>query len=197
MKAFTFNRYRTVNIAIMTLLFSIAEALIVSGARRWFPELPYTLSLNILFMSLEIMRWRGFGAISAFAGGFVFCLASGADARYYAIYCLGNLLAMIVLLFIRKAGREKIRQDFLLSAFYVILVFLVACIGRYLVSLIFVREPLMIVQFLSTDLLSLIFAIVAIFASRNADGIFEDQKDYLLRLEREREEKARERDSEI
>ena len=191
MKAFTFNRYRAVNIAVLTLLFSIAEALIVSGARRWFPELPYTLLLNILFMSVEIMRWRGFGAISALAGGLVFCLASGADARYYAIYCLGNLFAMLILLFVRSIGREKIRRDFLLSALYVILIFVLACIGRYLVSLIFVREPLMIIQFLSTDLLSLIFAIVAVFAIRNADGVFEDQKDYLLRLESEKKEKER------
>ena len=194
MKAFTFARYRAVNIAIMTLLFSIAEALIVTGAKKWFPELPYTLSLNILFMALEIMRWRGLGAISAIAGGAVFCLASGADARYYAIYCVGNLFAMAVMLFIRLAGRKKIRQDALLSAFYVILVFLAACIGRYCVSLIFEWEPVMIVQYLTTDLLSMIFAIVAVLAVRNADGIFEDQKDYLFRLEWERKEKAAEQD---
>ena len=194
MKAFTFNRYRTVNIAIMTLLFSIAEALIVTGAKKWFPELPYTLSLNILFMSLEIMRWRGFGAIAAVAGGFVFCLASGADARYYVIYCVGNLFAMAVMMFIKGVGRTKIRQDVLLSIFYVLLIFLAACIGRYCVSLIFAGEPLMIVQYLTTDLLSLIFAIVAVLAARNAEGIFEDQKDYLFRLVREREEKAHEQD---
>ncbi|MBO4416098.1 MAG: hypothetical protein J5824_09000 [Lachnospiraceae bacterium] len=194
MKAFTFNRYRAVNIAIMTLLFSIAEALIVTGARRWFPELPYTLSLSILFISLEIMRWRGSGAISAIAGGFVFCLASGADARYFAIYCLGNLFAMAVLVFVKAVGRNKIRQDAMLSVCYVVLVFLAACIGRYCVSLIFAGEPLMIVQYLTTDLLSLLFAVVAVLIVRNADGIFEDQKDYLFRLERERKEKAGEQD---
>ena len=175
MKAFTFNQYRTANITIMTLLFSVAEALIVLGAGRWFPELPYTLSLNILFMSLEIVRWRGAGAISAVAGGIVFCLASGADARYYAIYCIGNLFAMLVLIFIKFVGRKKVRQDVLLTILYVVLVFLLACIGRYCVSLIFIREPLMIVQYLTTDLLSLIFAIIAILVARNADGIFEDQ----------------------
>lgn len=192
MKALTFNRYRLINIAVMTLMFSVAEVLIVLGARRWFPELPYTLSLNILFMSLEIMRWRSFGAVSAVAGGLVFCIASGASASQFAIYCIGNLLAMAVLLFVKAVGREKIRKDVLLSAAYVSITFIAACLGRYLVSLAFGADPVMIVQFVTTDLLSYVFALVAVLAVRNAEGIFEDQKDYLFRLDRERREHERE-----
>ena len=192
MKARTFNRYRLINIAVMTLMFSVAEVLIVLGARRWFPELPYTLSLNILFMSLEIMRWRSFGAVSAVAGGLVFCIASGASASQFAIYCIGNLLAMAVLLFVKAVGREKIRKDVLLSAAYVSIAFIAACLGRYLVSLAFGADPVMIVQFVTTDLLSYVFALVAVLAVRNAEGIFEDQKDYLFRLDRERREHERE-----
>ncbi|MCR5330387.1 MAG: hypothetical protein K6E62_04265 [Lachnospiraceae bacterium] len=192
MKALTFNRYRLINIAVMTLMFSVAEVLIVLGARRWFPELPYTLSLNILFMSLEIMRWRSFGAVSAVAGGLVFCIASGASASQFAIYCIGNLLAMVVLLFVKAVGREKIRKDVLLSAAYVSITFIAACLGRYLVSLAFGADPVMIVQFVTTDLLSYVFALVAVLAVRNAEGIFEDQKDYLFRLDRERRERERE-----
>ncbi|MBP5331674.1 MAG: hypothetical protein J6Y89_07460 [Lachnospiraceae bacterium] len=194
MKALTFNRYRTINIAIMTLMFSLAEALIVLGARRWFPELAYTLSLNILFMSLEIMRWRGLGAISAVAGGLVFCIASGASAKQFAIYCIGNLFAMTVLLFVKAAGREKIRKDIVLSVAYVSIVFVTACLGRYAVSLVFGADPAMIVQFVTTDLLSYVFALVAVLAVRGAEGIFEDQKDYLFRLERERREKEQAQD---
>ena len=194
MKALTFNKYRIINIAVMTLMFSIAEILIVLGARRWFPELAYTLSLNILFMSLEIMRWRGFGCISAVAGGLVFSLASGANPKQIAIYCIGNLFAMAVLLFVKALGREKIRKDVVLTVLYVSLVFIAACAGRYLVSLVFGADAAMIVQFVTTDLLSYVFALVAVLAVRSSDGIFEDQKDYLFRLERERREKEQAQD---
>jgi len=189
MKALTFSRYRVINIFIMSVLFSVAEIMIALGANKWFPELPYTLSLNILFMSLEIMRWRGFGAVSAVIGGLAFCFASGADARQYAIYCIGNLFAMGVLLFVRKFDRRKIRVNTALTVIYVIIIFVLACVGRYCVSLFFGADPLMIVQFVTTDVLSLAFALVAVLAVRNADGIFEDQKDYLFRLEDERRKK--------
>ena len=194
MKALTFNQYRIANIILMTILFSIAETLIVFGARKWFPGLPYTLSLNILFMSLELIRWRGWGAISAVAGGLVFCLASQATAQQFAIYCAGNLLAVLILLFVKLLDRKRIRTNTGLTVAYVALVFLLACVGRFAISLLFGAKPLMIVQFVTTDFLSFVFALVAILAVRSADGIFEDQKDYLFRLERERKERTLEQE---
>ena len=89
----------------------------------------------------------------------------------------------------RFTGRDKIRKDVFLTALYVSLVFAAACIGRYLVSLAFGADAAMIIQFVTTDFLSYVFALVAVFAVRNSEGIFEDQKDYLFRLDRERREK--------
>ena len=54
-------------------------------------------------------------------------------------------------------------------------------------------EPYMatMLGFVTTDALSLVFSAVIVWIARRLDGIFEDQKHYLLRLkEAEKEEKG-------
>ncbi len=189
MKALTYKQYRTVNIILLTLIFVIAESAVTLGANLWFRELPYVLSLAVLFTSLEMMRWRGFGAIAAVVSGVVFCAASGAAPRQYLIYCAGNLAMLLALIFLKKVGYGKVRESALLSIGYVLIVFLLAQLGRWAVSLIFGAEPLMLVQFVTTDSLSALFAIIAILILRNSDGVYEEQRSYLMRLEEERKAK--------
>ncbi|MCR5684208.1 MAG: hypothetical protein K6G81_02140 [Lachnospiraceae bacterium] len=192
MKALTFNQYRITNIFILSLIFFIAETLITRGAREWFPELPYVLSLNILFMSLEFMRWRAFGAISAIVGGVAFCMASRATPGQYAVYCLGNLMAAAVLIYIKYIGRKKVRDKVVLTVIYVTLIFAAACLGRFLTALILGADLKALLAFVTTDILSWMFALIGVLAARNAEGLFEDQKDYLMRLEKEKQEVSHE-----
>ena len=42
-------------------------------------------------------------------------------------------------------------------------------------------------QFIWTDMLSLVFSLVVVYIVRLADGMFEDQKAYMFRKQRERE----------
>ena len=190
MKALTFKQYRTANIILMTLIFVIAESAVTLGANLWFRELPYVLSLAVFFVSLEMMRWHGYAAIAALASGLAFCAASGAAPTQYLIYCVGNLFMLFGLFFLKKAGRERIRESSLLSIGYVLTVFLLAQLGRYIMALFFGADPRMLVQFVTTDALSALFAVVAVLIVRNIEGIFEDQKSYLLRLEAERENES-------
>ena len=59
--------------------------------------------------------------------------------------------------------------------------------GRWLVSLCFGGNIGVLIRLLSTDIISLLFAVVVMLILRNTDGMIEDQKHYLFRLERERE----------
>ena len=186
MKALTFKQYRTANIILLTLIFVIAESAVTLGANLWFRELPYVLSLAVLFVSLEMMRWHGYAAVAALAMGLAFCAASGAAPTQYLIYCVGNLFMLFGLFFLKKAGRDKVRESALLSIGYVLIVFLLAQLGRWIVSLFFGADLRMLVQFVTTDALSALFAVIAVLIVRNIEGVFEDQKSYLLRLEAER-----------
>jgi hypothetical protein len=61
-------------------------------------------------------------------------------------------------------------------------------VGRWLVSLIFAPTIETLLGFITTDIISLVVLIVGVIALRKSDGILEDQKSYLLRLDRERRE---------
>ena len=61
-------------------------------------------------------------------------------------------------------------------------------IGRWLISLFFGADLRTLLVYLGTDIISLLFASVLMMLMRKTDGMIEDQKAYLFRLQREREE---------
>ncbi len=182
MKALTYKQYRTVNIIILSVIFAIAESAVTLGANLWFRELPYVLSLAVFFTSLEMVRWRGFGVVAALVSGAAFCAASGAAPKQYLIYCAGNLAMLAALLFLKKVG-SAVRENALVSIGYVLIVYMLAQIGRSAVAVVLGAEPAVFIKFAAMDSLSALFAVIAVLIVRNIDGIFEDQKEYLIRLE--------------
>ena len=192
MKALTYRQYRVINRILLAIPFVFAEIAIALGANVWFPELPYTLSLTVIYVSLEMMRWGLGGASAAVLSGLAFCFASGASGEQYLIYCVGNLAALAALVCLKALGPKRVRGDFLLTILYVGLVFLLIQLGRWVVALILGGNPLLLIQFIATDALSGVFGAVVITMLRSADGLFENQKDYLLRLEEERRAKEME-----
>ncbi|MGN0701052.1 MAG: hypothetical protein ACI4J8_08635 [Oscillospiraceae bacterium] len=139
-----------------------------------------------------MMRWDGFAAIHAVVGGFAFCLAAGAEPKQFIVYCIGNCFALLGLIFLKLCGKEKVRSKLHFIFAYVVIVFIAIQVGRWLVSLFFGASLDSIVTFLVADSLSLLFAVVGVLISRKMDGLFEDQKHYLIRTE---EERMRERNS--
>ena len=186
MKALTYKQYRIINIALLTLIFIFIETAVTRGANEWFTELPYVLSLGIMFVSLEMMRW-GIWAIPAdLAAGLTLCLASGAGADQFIIYMVGDLAMLAALIFIKKVGGDRIRSDAMLTALYVLIVFILAQLGRSAVAIAMGSDLRIVVQFVTTDALSGLFAEIVILLARRVDGIFENQYSYLRRLETER-----------
>ena len=60
---------------------------------------------------------------------------------------------------------------------------MLAQIGRSAVAVVLGAEPAVFIKFAAMDSLSALFAVIAVLIVRNIDGIFEDQKEYLIRLE--------------
>lgn len=186
MKALTYKQYRFLNIFLLTLIFIFIESAVTLGANVWFRELPYVLSIGIMFVSLEMMRWGIWAIIADIAASLTLCLASGADGRQLLIYLVGNLAMLLALFFLKAVGDGRVRDSSLWTALYVLIVFVLAQLGRSAVAIILGSDARMLIQFLTTDALSGLFAEIAILIVRNADGIFENQHSYLVRLETER-----------
>ena len=157
----------------------------------WITDLPITAIICP-------RRWNchrhAYAAVSAVAVGLAFCAASGAEPRQYLIYCVGNLFMLFGLIFLKKAGRERVRESALMCIVYVLVTFLLAQVGRFCISLIFGADAKMLIQFITTDSLSALFAVIGVLIVRNIDGLFEDQKTYLLRLDAERREQAEDKE---
>lgn len=186
-RSFSFKQYRGIDLTLFALILCVTEMLIVNAARFWFAEQLYTVSAVAAVTAIVLMRWGPWAAIHAVLGGLVFSLASRGSAQQTLIYCIGNLLAMAALLPLRLLGAERIRKDGFLSVCFGLLVLLLMQLGRAVMALMLGAGFSACLGFFTTDALSLLFTGVIIWIARRLDGIFENQKHYLLRIHKEEE----------
>ena len=185
----TWKEYRAIDLALLALALAVFEFIIVRAANWWFPGQPFTVSLAAAMTSIVYMRWGWWGAIHAVEAGFVFCLFSGGTGEQFAVYCLGNLVSVLSVFLLDAVGKEKVRTGNLSLAFP-ILVLLLMQAGRAAAALVLGAGPADLVGFFTTDSLSLVFTFVIVWIARKLDGVYEDQKHYLLRLHAEQGSKG-------
>ena len=184
----SWKEYRLIDLAIFAVLTAVFEYLIVSAAKWWFPDQLFVVSLAAPLTAIVYMRWGAWGAIHAVESGIVFSLFSGGTQSQMLIYGLGNLLSLTAVLLLRAVGKEKIRTGGL-SLIFPLLVLLTMQAGRALVSIVLGAPLASAVDFFTTDSLSYIFTLVIVWIAKRLDGVYEDQKHYLLRLREQEEEK--------
>lgn len=192
MNNISFRQYRTVDLGIWTVILLIFETVTAMAAARWFPGELYTLSQTVAVLCIVMMRWGGYAVIHAAAGGAAYCLASGARPEQFAVYCVGNCFALAALLFFRAMGKEKVRGSLCRTALFTTAAFVGALLGRWLVSLIFGGAFGSLGAFFWADSLSLPYSVIVVSIARRVDGLFEDQKSYLIRTESERKRQGAE-----
>ncbi len=183
----TFRQYRRLDLFFFAVMLCVSEYLIIRAGRVWFPGQLYTVSVSAAITALVLMRWGPWAAIHAALGGLVFCLAGGGAGRQFAVYMLGNEFALLSLVLFRFPGREKIRENRLLTLLFALCVQLLMQGGRAAVALLLGAGRGAAVPFFTTDALSGLFTVVILWIACRLDGIFEDQKSYLLRLQKQTE----------
>lgn len=190
----TFKKYRLIDIAIFSAILIVCEALCVVAINEWFKAELYTVSLVLTVVAITMMRWGALSVIHLIVGSLTTVIVSnmcgGIISLYHSlmIYVIGNLPAMLMLLFIKGVGKEKIASNFWLSAVYVIFMYVLMQVGKYLVALVFGQSQGSLLIYLSSEIISLLFAVIVVLLVRNLDGMFEDQKTYLFRMEKQRKE---------
>ena len=145
----------------------------------------YVVSPVAAVAALVMMRWNGWAAIHILLGGVLYALMAGGNWQHILIYGGGNLLALIALLMLKCVGKERIRKDGLLTMLYALLTQLLMQVGRSVVAAVLGFPAGALLGVLTTDLLSGLFSMVILWSIRRVDGLFEDQKQYLLRIARE------------
>ncbi|MBQ6222353.1 MAG: hypothetical protein IJJ44_07060 [Solobacterium sp.] len=177
----TIQEYRRTDLMIWAFILVVCEFLTVKAANSWFPAQPYTVSVAAAVTTIVYMRWGWWGCFHAFLAGTAFCAASGAQLFSYLIYCTGNLFSVLAVPCLLKVGKERTRTG-AFGLFFPILVLLLMQCGRALTALVLGASSASVIGFFTTDSVSLLFTFVVVWVARQLDGIYEDQKHYLLRL---------------
>jgi len=186
MNQITFKQYRTIDVIILVALTIIFEAITTMATNKWFAAQPIALSIGLAMICVAMMRWWWQAAFLAFASGFVVCILSGATGEQFLVYCIGNIGALLGMVWFRVFGKECVRNSVAKVLLFVATAYVGMTLGRGIISIAFGDTWGAFVQFATKDIMTLVFAAVVILLFRKTDGLLEDQKAYLLRLEKER-----------
>lgn len=188
MNQITFKQYRTIDILVLVALTIIFEGIATMATAKWFALQPVAISIGLAMVCIVMMRWGWQAAFPALASGFTFCILSGATAEQFIIYCVGNIFALLGMVWFKVLGKEGIRSSMLKITLFVSTAYVGTVLGRGIIAIAFGDAWGTLVTFATTDIMTLVFAVLVIILFRKTDGMLEDQKAYLLRLDRERRE---------
>ncbi len=183
----SFSQYRTIDLTILSVVLAVCQYLTHLATSFWFPEQLYVVSPVAGMTALVMMRWSAWAAIPAGLGGVLFVWMSGGTWQQLLIYALGNLASLAALVMFRLFGKERIRKESFLAVTFAIAVQLLMQLGRAALGFVFGFPTAAVIGFITTDILSILFTVFIVWTVRRIEGLFEDQKSYLLRIQREQQ----------
>lgn len=186
-KSLTYKQYRTADLTIFLVIYLVIEALLASLSLK-FSNVNFTFTLVYAIAAIVTMRWGAFSAIHLALGGVVYALCLKGDALSCLGFILGNLFGLLSLITFKFLPKEKITKSFTYSLIYLVIVYLTISLGRAISFSVINKVSFlgMLTSTLTTDVFSLVISIIVILVARRQDGLFEDQKQYLLRTQKER-----------
>lgn len=187
----TLSQYRTIDLTMLAGILAGCQILIHFAVTAWFPEQLYVVSPVAAVTALVMMRWGPWAGLHAALGGVLYALLAGGSWEHILIYTVGNLFSMAALLIPGLLGRERVCSDAFLSLMFALAVQTAMWLGRAGIALALGFDPAACLGFITTDILSGLFTLFIIWIVRRTDGLFEDQKTYLLRLREEQQAERR------
>ena len=165
----------------------MCQFLVYLATSFWYPEQNYVVSPVAGMAALVLMRWSGWAVIPMAAGGVLYAFLSGGSVQHLLIYGIGNLAALAALLMFKLYGKERIRKESFRAVVFASAVQLLMQLGRAGMAALFGHSAAACFGFITTDILSILFTVFIVWTVRRIEGLFEDQKNYLLRIQKEQQ----------
>lgn len=189
----SYNQYKLVDVLLFIVIMSALEAVNVFAIKRWFPDMLFSVSLMFTVSLIVLVRWNFLAAIFPVLHGILYCaflsVFQPVGYELYIIYAVGNSFLLLSWFIFRLIPKQKLFSKWYLTLIYPAVAFVLVLFGRTLVAMCFgtgFTEALG--SYFFTESLNIVFAIIALLILRRVEGMLEDQKSYLKRVARERDE---------
>ena len=156
----------------------------------------FTFTLTVPIVLMVMIRWGWPCVLFAVGDGlFMSALNNTYSWQSYLCYSLGFAAITLLLIPLKFIGKQKITGKWYFSVLFVVCAWLIMNFALTCFEAIcgndFAGMLVFNIGLNATGMLSLAIGIVVILVVRRLDGMFEDQKHYLIRKDNERKELAR------
>lgn len=181
-KKITLSEYRAGDITIFTLLMIVSEFFSNKGV-AWFSEI-YLISLFLPITLIVMRRWKLWAIVPMTASAITVCAVNKAAFNVYIIHIVGNLFILIAALWLKIAKKNMKEGHYLIL--YSLSAYVLMCFGKAFIGFLFKENFInLFLGFLGVNSLNVVIAIIVLFIVRKLDGVFEDQIEYLNRVQDE------------
>ena len=190
------KQYRFTDLFLFAVILVVFDIIAHFAAQAFAGAAMFTFTLTVPIVLLVMMRWGWPSVFYAVLDGIMLSLLNNIGSwQSYLSFSIGNCFMMLLLLATKFIGKEKIRSKWYFSVLFVVAGWVLMNLGITIVQSIvgynFLSQFIVNFGMGANGLLSLAMAIVIIVVMRRLNGMFEDQKHFLLRLDEERKELAR------
>lgn len=185
----TYKQYKFLDLFLFVVIMSVFEVINVFAIRKWFPDMLFSISLMFTVSLIVLVRWNLLASFFPVIHGILYSVLLGAGIETYVVYAVGNSFLIISWFLFKFLPKEKIFSKWYLTLIYPAAAFLLVLLGRAVVAVCFGNSFIDIIkaQVLSESI-NIVFAVIALLILRRVDGMIEDQKKYLFKVARARQE---------
>lgn len=191
-KYISIKQYRLGDLFVFTVIAAIAE-LICYLSQIWFSSAAfYTLNLMLPVITLVTVRWGWPAVVLAAAESVLYCALRHTTWQGYIIYMVGNAAIAAELFAVKLIGAERLKKRWYWASLLVLIGWVATNLVKTCMYAAFYKDFVSALKTMfgiaDCGLLALVMGEVIILICRRLDGFFENQKLYLLRLNKERDE---------
>lgn len=189
----SYNQYKLVDIMLFMVIMAALEAVNVFAIKKWFPDMTFAVSLMFTVSLIVLVRWNFLAAIFPVLHGVLFCafmsVFEPVGIDEYVIYAAGNSFILLSWFLFKFIPKEKLFSKWYFTIILPVIAFALVLLGRSAVAACFGNDFLKYLgNTFFAESLNAVFALLALIILRRANGMIEDQKTYLKRVAREKEE---------
>lgn len=179
----TLEKYRTIDITMLSLLAAVFEFLGNYLAEKW--SVSFSLSFASMIAIIGIFRWGYAGTVIYIVAGIPMVLMKQEEILDSLLfYVIGNSFIGIIPLLFRKLNYDRIRDHSLMFNAFIVLLCLSISLGKG-IAFIIMGEPQGIMAVLGAFLFTIVVNLILLNVLKRTNGLITDMKEHIKKAQEE------------